>query len=1261
MLPSQQQAAHNLNQTMVYMFFDPDTQKYLDQRAASITPPTSLLEVGKEYGIIIKVIPDQGTNTGVGGYVDFYIPNGTQVVDVGYILPGSNPSDGITLGWDKVPMKGQALMPDVGAGGESKFDLTGVTRTNPFGVTSTVVNASNANLGTLPAIYGDTGIFYSTIPETAWGSYSNGQVIDQVNKLVNNSGDTVGYRTVLKGILNEWDAWQMAAYGLSSTNNSSYPANAIIDSNERGYTPWGMANMVPGPQSGYAWEFDKDVWDGNSAVTPQKNRADLAWQVGPWNRIKYPGSQFATDPPGHRGATIHAVGGDASNLGASMPLPATTGQANSTPNAVRWAVGQLTYNTPEYVWLKLKVNDLAAIMNSSGCPIFNADSIGGDAGGDSGGKDHIWRYYDPTDFQWNGCLALGKPATKEVVKVGDYYQYKIKMYNAGNNDFANAVIQDTLGSGVTYISATPAPSVVTSTTLQWNVSPFLRGQMFEATVTVKASSTGLLNNKVCTVGTVSSGPAGSGTTVNTCSGDTTPSGSVPLLKQNKSIDKTSIAPGGSVQWTIDVENIGTGPTGTPIKIEDHVPSGFTYQSLNSVLLNGANVTAATTVSGTPQDPIFSVAYPLQAGQKLLIAFTAVSDPNINPGSYCNYYTNYAPSIPLTTGLLACVAVGGGAIGDTVWRDWSNDGTQDAGEEGLPGVDVKLYSGACPPAGSAIQTKTTDATGFYRFTGLTNGTYCVDPVDPGATGGAPLGYTLTTSNDPKTVTLTSAAPQDYTADFGYKPGGAGSIGDTVFEDINNNGVFDGADIGIGGAQVLLYEDTNGNGILDAGSDAQVATTTTAAGGLYSFTGLATGISYLVYVDPADAAVDNQFTGPYVASTPDPQPVPNLSGAYDAADIGFWAVQPGSIGDQVFLDNNKNGIYDAGDLPIPNVTVDLYLDGVLLKTTTSDATGQYLFDQLGAGSYTVVVSATDPDVPAGYIPSVIKIDKVLAPNETYLNADFPFVAGLAKTVDKNYATTGNTLNFSLKPYYPGSELLSDVRVIDPIPTGTTYVNNSANATGGTYGAYQFFAAVPGQDTSGGPAGTATLDTALSVGANYVVKGASVNVTLNVKSTAAVSVVSPGALGWTGGAATCTGPTPSTGNVPSGGSGLNFVWACTLNDVGEYTFSNDASDASGDWSWPSADSASVLSSPGGGPNVVTWNLGQQQPGRAGPEPGHRLRWRASTPSAAATPRSSRPTTLPGSSKAQPTNGIEKGGSLTGDGAGTLLGARRELEVVL
>ena len=135
-------------------------------------------------------MPDEGTTTGVGGYTTFYMPNGVQVVDAAFLMPGDLIADGIT-GFDKVPTKGQAQMPIVGAGGGPTVSLVGITRgPNILGVTSPIVTAANANLGTLPGVYGDTGIFYSTVPETAFGTYTGGSI-------TNNSGDTVGLRTVL--------------------------------------------------------------------------------------------------------------------------------------------------------------------------------------------------------------------------------------------------------------------------------------------------------------------------------------------------------------------------------------------------------------------------------------------------------------------------------------------------------------------------------------------------------------------------------------------------------------------------------------------------------------------------------------------------------------------------------------------------------------------------------------------------------------------------------------------------------------------------------------------------------------------------------------------------------------------------------------------------------------------------------------------------------------------------------------------------------
>ncbi len=63
------------------------------------------------------------------------------------------------------------------------------------------------------------------------------------------------------------------------------------------------------------------------------------------------------------------------------------------------------------------------------------------------------------------------------------------------------------------------------------------------------------------------------------------------------------------------------------------------------------------------------------------------------------------------------------LGGYVWHDVDKDGIQDAGEEGVPDIDAALYdNGDC--TGNIIQTDTTDTDGFYLFTDLVSGTYCI---------------------------------------------------------------------------------------------------------------------------------------------------------------------------------------------------------------------------------------------------------------------------------------------------------------------------------------------------------------------------------------------------------------------------------------------------------------------------------------------------------------------------------------------------------
>ena len=175
--------------------------------------------------------------------------------------------------------------------------------------------------------------------------------------------------------------------------------------------------------------------------------------------------------------------------------------------------------------------------------------------------------------------------------------------------------------------------------------------------------------------------------------DSTQTDTYPYLVPTKTVGKRSAAPGDNVQYTITVKNIGTGPTASPVMIDEYLPAGFTFVSKDSVTVNGADLTAATSVTTaspySPNQPRFSVPAAINAGKSLVITFTAKVPANATPGSYCNYFAVTQGGIPLTTGSQACVTVGGagnGKIGDTIFRDWNGNGIQDAGEEGIAGRD-----------------------------------------------------------------------------------------------------------------------------------------------------------------------------------------------------------------------------------------------------------------------------------------------------------------------------------------------------------------------------------------------------------------------------------------------------------------------------------------------------------------------------------------------------------------------------------------------
>ncbi len=344
----------------------------------------------------------------------------------------------------------------------------------------------------------------------------------------------------------------------------------------------------------------------------------------------------------------------------------------------------------------------------------------------------------------------------------------------------------------------------------------------------------------------------------------------------------------------------------------------------------------------------------------------------------------------------------GSIGDTVWQDNNGNGVQDPGEPGIPGVTVDLNQpgpdGVCGTGDDvAIGSDVTDANGNYLFTGLGEGVYCADPDETTV----PDGLELTTDNDPETVDL-GPGENFLDADFGYQP--LGSIGDTVWQDNNGNGVQDPGEPGIPGVTVDLNQ-PGPDGVCGTGDDVNIGSDVTDANGNYLFTGLGEGI---YCADPDETTVPD---GLELTTDNDPETV-DLGPGENFLDADFGYQPLGSIGDTVWQDNNGNGVQDPGEPGIPGVTVDLNQPGpdgvcgtgddVSIGSDVTDANGNYLFTGLGEGAY-----CADPDettVPDGYLLTTDNDPETvdLGPGENFLDADFgyqPLTCGLV--IDKTCA--------------------------------------------------------------------------------------------------------------------------------------------------------------------------------------------------------------------------------------------------------------------
>ena len=134
---------------------------------------------------------------------------------------------------------------------------------------------------------------------------------------------------------------------------------------------------------------------------------------------------------------------------------------------------------------------------------------------------------------------------------------------------------------------------------------------------------------------------------------------------------------------------------------------------------------------------------------------------------------------------------------------------------------------------------------------------------------------------------------------------------------------------------------------------VAQTLTDANGDYSFKGRKAA-TYTLEITTPGTLVAGVGGDPAIDSDLSPATVV-LSAGKNNADTDFGFAGTGSIGDRVWIDENCNGLQDAGEGDLDEVLVILFGEHGF-KRDTLTVNGFYLFTNLSAGTYSVFVDGT-----------------------------------------------------------------------------------------------------------------------------------------------------------------------------------------------------------------------------------------------------------------------------------------------------------------
>jgi uncharacterized repeat protein (TIGR01451 family) len=302
-----------------------------------------------------------------------------------------------------------------------------------------------------------------------------------------------------------------------------------------------------------------------------------------------------------------------------------------------------------------------------------------------------------------------------------------------------------------------------------------------------------------------------------------------------------------------------------------------------------------------------------------------------------------------------------SINDRIWFDENSD-QEDDGETGISGVTIDLLDSSL----NVIVTTTTDSNGYFTFNGIIGGgaDYTIAITDSNGVLADFYGTTIEAQNGNMEINNLSGNI-DFTIEpdepnFGYNISGA--IGGTVYNDIDGNSDKGATEPGLGGIAVTLYIDQGTIGTLDV-LDIVEGTISTDENGIYLFSSLDDG-NYIVSIESPPSGFNLTTTDEDLVATGH-QRFSSISGGGNVfnMDYGYQAQIQRSVSGRIWEDLDFDGVIDTGETGMEGITIELLENDTRLSIISSDSNGDYIFDGISPGTYSVRVT-DENNLLAGY---------------------------------------------------------------------------------------------------------------------------------------------------------------------------------------------------------------------------------------------------------------------------------------------------------